>query len=267
MVRVERRVGRQLDVEQQRTEKEVGAAPRVQQHGAPAEPAEPRPLRQLPLQHRPGVDVGSRLRQIPTELGLQPSEKRQQLLLHHPVVVTASGVAGDDAAGSVGDVGVVARIVVECDDDCGAEPLRIQPPRDGILPRQVLHGTVPAGLDPRTVQRGVVARTHLRDAGRVEAQSQRLSLQRPGERLRVAGSMVCRIRHDTMIRHRGRNDRITPGRDPGLELGQTPAFDPADLGAVADLVFDPGTGALPRPPSLLRGDRFGPARNISPATG
>src|SRR5690606_29849551 len=52
-VGLEGRVGLELQLEEQRADEEVGAAPRMDEHGVAAEPTEPRPPGELPLQHRP----------------------------------------------------------------------------------------------------------------------------------------------------------------------------------------------------------------------
>ena len=57
MIRRERRVGRQLEIDQQRAEKEERPEPRIDQRRVLAEPAESRAPREIALEHRPRVDV------------------------------------------------------------------------------------------------------------------------------------------------------------------------------------------------------------------
>ncbi len=60
----ERLIGRQLDVQQQYANEEIGPALRVDEHGVLAEPTKSGALRQVALQNGTGVDVRARA-QVP----------------------------------------------------------------------------------------------------------------------------------------------------------------------------------------------------------
>lgn len=95
-VRLEGSIGLQLEVEQQRTEKEEGAERRIQQVGVLAKPAEPRAPREIALEQRSGIDV--RLaRDLSADVGLDARMQLAQLRLHHVMVVLAARVPRDGA--------------------------------------------------------------------------------------------------------------------------------------------------------------------------
>jgi hypothetical protein len=185
VVAVERRVVLQLDLEEQRREEDVRAAPRVQQHRIAAVPAQPRTLRQLPLQHRTRVDVRPRRIQAASRLHLQPAQQRQQPLPDHRVVVAAARVPRDDAAISLdlldGPI-AVAHGQHQRAAQLRPAPLRIEPRLHGVAAGEVAHRAVPSGGQPRAVQRRVVAGAQRGHAGVLEAQGQRLRLQALGQR-------------------------------------------------------------------------------------
>src|SRR5687768_18295502 len=54
---VERRVGSEIDVDQQCTQEEVRTATRIHEHRVLADPAKPRSLCQVAFEYRAGVDV------------------------------------------------------------------------------------------------------------------------------------------------------------------------------------------------------------------
>src|SRR5690606_421595 len=85
-----------IDVQQDGAEEEVRSASRLDEYRVATEPAEPRPLRQLPLQHRPCVHVG------PPASGEQfladPILQANQPLLQQIVVVVVARVPREYAA-------------------------------------------------------------------------------------------------------------------------------------------------------------------------
>ncbi len=190
----------------------------MDQHRVAAEPAEPRAPRQLALEHGSGVHVRARRGQLSPDLRLEPPQQREELRLDELVVVAAARVAGDDGARRVrGHVVVIPGIVVLCDDErrtqLGPRRLRIQASFDRVRPGEVAHRAVAAGIEPRAVERGVVARSHGRDAGAVEAELQRARLEprgevRSGAFHRPAGTHCVRCR----ARHENARERAVPRR-------------------------------------------------------
>ena len=96
-VRLERRVGRQLEVEHAARRGRRTSRARVDQHRALAEPPEPRAPREVALEDRPRVDVRLARHRRARRARATASLQRAQPLDHHVVVVVAARVARDRA--------------------------------------------------------------------------------------------------------------------------------------------------------------------------
>ena len=141
-VRLERRVGLELEIEHQRTEKKEGAERGIEQVGVLAEPAKARASREIALEQRSGVHIRF-ARDCSADDGFHPRVQFAELRVHDIVIVVASRVPRDGAAR-------LASPVVERHDDrvrrAGHWPAGVPP----LLrtARQVVHDARMSGVDP-----------------------------------------------------------------------------------------------------------------------
>ena len=93
MVGGERRIGGQLQIEEQGAEEEIAAQPLVQQHGVLAEPAQARPAGEIALQQRSRVHDAAA--EAARRLLLQPVEQTIEAIAQDIVIIHPTGVTSD----------------------------------------------------------------------------------------------------------------------------------------------------------------------------
>jgi hypothetical protein len=119
VIRRERRVRFELQIDQQRSEKEKRPSARIDQHRVLAEPSEPRAAREISLQQWSGVHVRLADHSAPHAL-LDPPVQLRETIEHHIVVIVAARISCDGSRR-------LSTAVVHRDDDRRRRALEWQP--------------------------------------------------------------------------------------------------------------------------------------------
>ncbi len=170
VIRVERAIRPQLQIEQQLTQKEKRPERRVDEIGALSDPAEPGALREIALEYRAGIDVGLPAHRT-TDARLYPAMQLVQPIHHHIVIVVAPRIACDRT-------GWLGAAVVHRDYHGAPRPLVRQP---GIPPLlcaafQVVHLACVARAQPFVEAGCRVRRAECRDSHQIETDLARARL-------------------------------------------------------------------------------------------
>ena len=171
MLLAERRVGGELEIEEERAEEEEGAHLRMDEHRVLPEPSESRAPREVAFEDRPGIHIRAAADRL-TEFALGPVEQLAEPVPHHPVVVVPARVPCDRTTG-------LPAAVVQRHDDRGAHP-RFGPRRVAAqfgTAFEIRHLAMVARRDPPFERIGRHGRTECGDAGEVESQPERLGLE------------------------------------------------------------------------------------------